>query len=144
MTEKELRDAVVEAARAAGWTVAWWPKVPVKFTGQPVRWTTPIGGDSKGWLDMFLARERPLPVELKAREQDAGFHVTREQQEWIDRWAIMGVQALIWTPRDWPDNVLAELTRRERFRHVVRDELADGRPPRPPEPKVYAPPGRMY
>lgn len=119
MTEKELRDAVIEAARTAGWRVAFWPKVPVKYQGQPVRWMTPIGGDAKGWLDLFMIRERPLPVELKGREQDAGYHVTPEQQQWIDAWSLIGVRALIWTPRDWPDAILAELTRRERFRSPV-------------------------
>jgi len=120
VTERELRDAIIGAARAAGWAVHYTPKVPVKFPGQPVRWTTPIGGDGKGWLDLTMLRERILPVEIKARSQDAGYHVTAEQQQWIDRWAVVGVRAFIWTPRDWQDGTIdRELTRHDRQHRIV-------------------------
>lgn len=121
MTEKELRDSIVEAARAAGWAVMFVPKVPVKYQGQPIRWMNPIGGDGKGWLDLFLLRERPLAIEVKARESGAGYHVTPEQQAWLDRWHVAGINAFVWTIRDWPEVVLAELGRHERYRPPVRD-----------------------
>lgn len=116
MTEKELRDGVVEVAQAAGWSAFWVPKVPVKFQGQPVRWMTPIGGtDSKGWLDLLFVRERVLAVELKARERDRGWHVTPEQQRWIDRWRIAGVRAFVWGITDWTDGTIdRELTEHRR------------------------------
>lgn len=123
MTEKDLRDSVIQAARAAGWAVMWVPKVPVKYPGQPLRWTTPVGADGKGWLDLFLLRERPLAVEIKAASGEKD-RPSPDQQRWIDRWHVAGVTAVVWRPDDWPDNVLAELGRHERYRPAIREQDA--------------------
>lgn len=120
MKEKEFRDHVVELARTLGWSVNWFPKVPVKYPGQALRWTTPVMGDGKGWLDLFMLRERPLAVELKATET-GGVHVTPEQQEWLSRWHTAGVDAFVWTPRMLGEGgqIETELKRRERYRPPI-------------------------
>ena len=120
MTEKELRDAVVHLARLAGWSVVWFPKVPVKRPGQSVQWQTPIGGDGKGWLDLVFHRERVLAVELKARQRDEGWTVTPEQQQWMDRWRIAGCRAYVWGISDLDDGTIQrELTEVRRRDPVV-------------------------
>lgn len=117
MTEKELLDAVVERARGLGWRVARFPKVPVKYPAQPVRWMTPVQADGKGWLDLLLVRERVLAVEIKAAEDSSDRRLPPAQQEWFDAWRIAGVRAFVWRPDDWRDGTvdreLADVIRRD-------------------------------
>jgi hypothetical protein len=126
VTEKELLGAVVELARALGWRVARFPKVPVKYPAQPVRWMTPVEADGKGWLDLLLLRERPLAVEIKAREDSYDRRLPDAQQAWYDAWRVAGVRAFVWTPEDWRDG-------------TVERELADVVRHRPPVVEEQSP-----
>lgn len=149
MTEKELRDAIVERARLAGWSATYFPKVPVKYDRQPVRWMTPVGGDGKGWLDMMFVRERVLAVEIKARKDSYDRKLPPEQQTWLDRWRIAGVRAFVWTPADLDDGTIdTELTTFIRRDPIVRPDVVrtstghipGDYPGPPPEPRVSKPP----
>lgn len=126
MTEKELLGAIVERARGLGWRVARFPKVPVKYDRQPVRWMTPVEADGKGWLDLLLVRERVLAVEVKARQDSYDRVLPPEQQAWFDAWRIAGVRAFVWTPADWTDGTVdTELALVQRRDPVVRDPAGE-------------------
>lgn len=86
--------------------------VPVKYPGQPLVWKTPVYADGKGFPDLFMVRERPLAVEVKG-DGDA---LSAEQERWLTAMRIAGVDAYVWSPRDWgPDGVIeTELARRAR------------------------------
>lgn len=139
MTEKELLGAVVERARATGWRVARFPKVPVKYDGQPVRWMTPVQADGKGWLDLLLLRERVLAIEIKARLDSYDRKLPPEQQAWFDAWRIAGVRAFVWVPANLDDGTIdAELSLVLRRDPIVRDVEHPGPPPEPPVRKPPA------
>jgi hypothetical protein len=100
VTEKALIDAIVKRARGLGWKVARFPKVPVKYPGQPLRWMTPVAADGKGWPDLLLVRERIVAAEIKAAET-GGKVVQPEQEDWLRAFRQAGAVARIWTPKDW-------------------------------------------
>lgn len=144
MTEKELLGAIVSRAQGLGWSVARFPKVPVKFPGQPVRWMTPVQADGKGWLDLLMVRERVLAVEVKAREDSYDRHLPADQQAWFDRWRIAGARVFVWTPADWReghvDEELATVLRRDPIVRTESGHIPGDYPGPPPEPRVRKPP----
>ena len=122
MKEKELLDAIVERARFCGWRVARFPAVPVKYPNQPVRWITPATADGKGWLDLLLLRERPLAIEVKARDDSYDRRLPPDQQAWFDAWRIAGVRAFVWRPEDLDNGTIdAELSLVLRRDPIVQD-----------------------
>lgn len=118
MNEKDLLGSVIDAARRTGWKVAHFRSVPVKYPGSPIRWMTPVQADGKGFPDLLMVRERILAVEIKG----GGNKPEPEQASWMSAFRIAGARAFVWTPDDWEDNVLAELTLRKRSDAALDDD----------------------
>lgn len=97
MTENQLMDAIVEAAKLHSWKVAHFrPALTAKS------WRTPMQGDP-GFPDLVLARNgRVLFLELKSH----GGRVSPDQMAWL---AELGPDASL----VWPDD-LDDLLRRLR------------------------------
>lgn len=73
MTEKQLQQSIVQAARTYGWRDAW---------------TWKSFHSPKGWPDLVLAKGlRLLIVELKSEKGK----VTPEQQVWLDWWRAFAI-----------------------------------------------------
>lgn len=121
MDEKRLLGAIVARAQMLGWKVARFPKVPVAYPGQPVRWMTPVAADGKGWPDLVLVRDRIIAAEIKAAET-GGMVVSPEQRDWLRAFRIAGAEAVVWTPSDWRDGTVEQALR-------ARPEAA------PPDPR---------
>ena len=99
VSEAAFQKSVIDLAHRLGWKVAAWPKAETKQG-----WRTPTAADSKGFLDLFLVRERPLAMECKT---DKG-RLTPEQRDWIERLERAGIPTLVARPRDW-DTIEATL-----------------------------------
>ena len=101
--ERDFQSAVIEAARALGWTVAHF---------RPARtahgWRTPVQADGKGFPDLCLVRDRVLFIELKA---DGG-RLTHEQAAWVSKLRWGGAEVYVFRPDDW-DEVVQVLKRSE-------------------------------
>lgn len=95
--EESFQSAVVDMAHLYGWRVAHFRKArTVKG------WRTAVGGDGKGWPDLFLCHEsRKLAIarELKVPPN----RTTPEQQEWLRVLRATGVDSDVWTPDDWDE-----------------------------------------
>lgn len=99
--ERDLQDAVVDAARLFGYRV---------FHTRPARtgkgWRTPVQYDGKGFPDLVLARPgRLMFVELKT----GGGTVSQEQAGWIDVLSTTDAEMYVFTNQHWPDRVLEVL-----------------------------------
>lgn len=96
-TEAQCQDAIIEAARMAGW------RVHAERAGQTAggHWATQIQGD-EGYPDLTMTRDgRMLVVELKRKPNEA----TQAQLDWIrDLDAVPGVRAiLVYVPEEQDD-----------------------------------------
>ena len=94
MTEQQLQDAIVEAARLVGWRVAHWR--PARTTKG---WRTACAYDAKGFPDLVLVKDRVIFAELKAARGALG----DEQELWRTALATAGAEWHLWTPADWQD-----------------------------------------
>ena len=99
MTEREFTKAVIEFARSRGWLVAHFEAARAIRDG---RFMTPQRGD-KGFPDLTMQRaSRLVFAELKT----ARGHINPEQAIWLSRLVnVPGVEAHVWRPADWPDEV---------------------------------------
>ncbi len=108
ISEKDLQDAIVDAARLYGY-VAFHSRPAITGKG----WRTPVQYDGKGFPDLVLVgRERVIFAEIKS---DRG-KPTVEQEQWLaglERVAAVSptVRVHVWSPADWPDRILEELAR---------------------------------
>lgn len=94
MTEAQLQDAIVEAARVLGWRVAHFRPALTQHG-----WRTPGSYDAKGYPDLTLVRDRVVFAELKT-ERGA---LTDEQRAWGSALRLAGAEHHVWTPSDWLD-----------------------------------------
>lgn len=93
MTERELQDAVVEAAGLLGY-LAFHARPAVSRKG----WRTPVAYDGAGFPDCVLVgRGRVLWLEFKS---DRG-RLSPEQQGWADALAAAGEEWVCVRPADW-------------------------------------------
>lgn len=101
MTERELEQGVIQAARLLGYAV---------HHTRPARtlrgWRTPISGDA-GFPDLVLCgRGRLLLRELKVGRG----RLSAEQRHWLELLQRAGVDADVWTDADWlGGRILSEL-----------------------------------
>jgi len=99
VTEAELQDAVVAAARLFGYRVAHF-----RSARTARGWRTPVAADGAGFPDLCLARPGELAfVELKAAEG----RLSADQAAWLDvlgRTGRCGVH--VWRPEDWLDGTV--------------------------------------
>jgi hypothetical protein len=123
--EESFQSAVVYLAQLRGWLVAHFRKARTK-TG----WITAVGGDGKGWPDLFLchpARGVAIARELKVPPNRA----TPEQEAWLLALRECGIDAKVWTPADWPEIEMTLLGPQQSPRDVVVGCEGVGRIPDP-------------
>ena len=102
ITEAEFQTQVVDLARLLGWRVAHFRAAR---PGQG--WRTPVSADGEGFVDLVLARDRVMFVELKS---DTGT-LRPAQREWLIALRAAGAEVHVWKPSLWPE-VEATLRRR--------------------------------
>ena len=102
LTEAEFQEQVIDLARLLGWRVAHF-RAARTLRG----WQTPVAGDGKGFVDLVLARDRVMFVELKS---DTGW-LSEHQREWMIALRAAGAEVHVWKPALWPE-VEATLRRR--------------------------------
>lgn len=103
--EKTFQRYVIDAAHQLGWIVAHFRTVQVIRGGSRV-WQTPVQADGAGFPDLELVgRGRILHRELKRRKGKP----TPEQIRWGERINANGGDWKIWTPADWPHQIILEL-----------------------------------
>ena len=94
MSEAQLQQAVIEAAKFNGWHIAHF-RAGMTRRG---RWVTPVSGDGAGFPDLVLAHpdRGVLFVELKAEQGK----MTSRQAIWL---TLLGTcnKTYVWRPRDW-------------------------------------------
>lgn len=101
MSEDDLQRCILDATRVMGLYVHHCR--PARM--QSGRWATPIQG-FKGFPDLVIVGPNGLLIrELKS----ARGVLSVEQSMWLDRLVSVGVNAGVWTPTDWPANVMADL-----------------------------------
>jgi hypothetical protein len=105
MTEKELQECVIDAARIGGWRCAHF-RAALNARGH---YMTPVAADGKGWPDLVLVRDRVIFAELKS---DHG-RVSVDQAEWLRVLTGAGCDARVIRPGDL-DGFVAELLARPR------------------------------
>lgn len=102
MTERELQDWIVAAARLLGWRVAHY---------RPARtahgWRTPVSYDGRGLPDLLLARDRIVFAEIKVGRN----RLSPEQTTWLEVLREAGVEAHVWTDKDWVSGVVEDVLR---------------------------------
>lgn len=103
-TEDECEDAIIQAAKMAGWRVH-----AERKAGSGANWRTPIKGD-RGYPDLTMVKGKSLLfIELK---RDVTGKIGPGQDEWIDALDnVAGVQAMIvYVPSD-QDRLIRALQR---------------------------------
>lgn len=93
-TEAQFQQAVIEAARWAGWKIHHTRPAMMKSGA----WATPIQGHI-GFPDLVLAHDRygVMFVELKTTRGRLSEH----QSDWIATLASAGAEWHVWRPSDW-------------------------------------------
>ena len=105
MKGRDLQRGVIDMAHRYGWKVAHFHAVR-HAKGFHL---TPVAADGKGFPDLLLLRDRALAIEIKGK----GDSLTVEQQDWLRRFALAGVETLVVTEKVWKaDAVEAILSRR--------------------------------
>ncbi len=106
ISERDLQNAIVDAARLYGYMV-FHTRPAISAKG----WRTPVQYDGKGFVDLVLVgADRIVFAEIKA----AKGKLSREQEHWLEGLAKVAavtdtVRVCVWTPADWPDRVLEVL-----------------------------------
>lgn len=134
MIERDLQDAIIEAARLFGWRVAHFRVAKTKHG-----WRTPVAADGAGFPDLVLVRgSRLIFAELKG---DGG-RVRPEQDLWLDALSLVAsevemavadsnlrdltepyapsVEVFLWRPDDWTSGRIdAVLTHNTKEREIA-------------------------
>jgi hypothetical protein len=93
MSEDDLLDAVLKAARLYGWLAAHF-RPALTSRG----WRTAVSGDGAGFPDLVLVRgDTVLAVELKSETGK----LAPEQERWLRALANAGIPSEVWRPEDW-------------------------------------------
>lgn len=103
MTERELQDWVVGAARLLGWRI-FHARVARTAHG----WRTAVSYDGAGYPDLTLVRERVVFAEIKL---DGG-RLRPEQVVWIDTLREAGQEVYVWRMADWMSGEVEAALRR--------------------------------
>ena len=94
---RDLQKGIIERARRAGWIVAHFTAVRTEYG-----WRVPVAADGKGFPDLVLVRDRLIAVEVKGD----GDSLRPDQRRWLAAMRLAGVEAHVWTPRDWHDGTV--------------------------------------
>lgn len=94
MTERQLQDAIVECARALGYTHVYHTFLSIN--------------SESGFLDLVLLRPpRIVIVECKT---EVGI-VSPAQEDWLEAWAMCGATTAVIRPSDWLAGKVEEMLR---------------------------------
>ena len=107
MTERELQDWIVAAARLLGWRVAHY-----RAARTAQGWRTPVSYDGRGLPDLLLVRERVVFAEIKVGRN----RLSQEQATWLEVLRDAGAEAHVWTDADWRSGLVEAELRRESLR----------------------------
>ena len=102
MSERELQDWIVAAARLLSWRVAHYRPAWTKSG-----WWTPVSYDGQGFPDLVLCRERVVFAEIKVGRNK----VSPEQTAWLEALREAGVAAHVWTDEDGCSGVVENALR---------------------------------
>jgi hypothetical protein len=105
VTERELQDWIVAAARLLGWRVAHFRPAPTEKG-----WRTAGSYDAQGWPDLCIVRDRVLFAEVKVGKN----RLAAEQAAWLEALREAGAEAHVWTDADWQAGLVEAELRRER------------------------------
>lgn len=95
--EESFQSAVVAMAHLHGWSVAHFRKARTKRG-----WCTAVSADGKGFPDLILCNAdlgQVLARELKVPPNK----ITPEQDAWLCLLNACGIDAGVWTPKDWDE-----------------------------------------
>jgi VRR-NUC domain len=122
VTGRELQTGIVELGRTLGWTMAHFKPVLAHYPGSRKQWMTPVAADGKGFPDLLAVRERVIAIEVKGD----GDSLKPEQERWLTAFRIAGIEAFVWTPKQWGEGgeIETELQRRNRRFPVATVEAA--------------------
>jgi len=102
ITEAQYQDQIVDLAHALGWTVAHF-----RAARTAAGWRTPVSADGAGFVDLVLARERIVFVELKSERGP----LSQAQRVWLIKLRAAGAEVYVWRPSDF-ETAIATLTER--------------------------------
>lgn len=92
MTERQLKEAVVECSQRLGYVVYWtWNSIH----------------SPAGFPDLCLVRECVIFAELKTTKGE----LTLNQEHWRDRLQAANVAWFLWRPADWLDGSIERVLR---------------------------------
>lgn len=97
--EDDFQQQIIDLAHLNGWRVAHFRNVRVQRADGSVYYEVPVQEDGKGFLDLVLARERIIWIEVKAGQNKP----SKEQQGWIDALKAAGQEVYVFWPSDWPE-----------------------------------------
>ena len=102
MSERELQDWIVAAARLLGWRIAhfrpaWTEK----------GWRTAGSYDAQGWPDLVLVRDRVVYAEIKLERG----RLSAAQDAWLEVLREAGQEVYVWKPADWKSGAIEDVLR---------------------------------
>jgi hypothetical protein len=99
VSEKQLQNAVIEAAQILGWRVAHF-RTSMNLKGG---YSTAVAADGKGFPDLVLVRgERLMFIELKSRSGKTSDH----QNVWLSDLNKTAAEVFVFRPNDWESGVI--------------------------------------
>lgn len=93
---RELQRAIIDTAHRLGWLVAHTPPVSTERG-----WRTAVAADGKGFPDLVLVRDRLMVREIKGTDS-----LSPEQKMWLEAFRKAGIDAGVWTPKEWRDGTI--------------------------------------
>jgi hypothetical protein len=105
MSEDDLLRCVLDLAKLYGWR---------SFHARPAMtamgYRTAVSGDGRGFPDLIMLKDADLlVVELKVD----GKRPTREQEDWLEAFYPIALDATVWRPADWHDGTILRVLKGE-------------------------------
>lgn len=104
-TEAEFQKQVIDLARLRGFRVAHFRPGRVARKGKE-KYETAVAADGRGWPDLVMIHptRRGDQLRLIVAELKVGRNTLSEaQKRWLAMFNAVGVYAVVWTPKDWPE-----------------------------------------
>lgn len=102
MTEAELMNAIIEAARLLSWKCAHF-----RAARTAGGWRTPLQADAKGWPDLVMVRDRVVFAEVKVGRG----RLSAEQEAWFGWLEAAGCELYLWREHDWLEGRIDQVLR---------------------------------
>ncbi len=112
VSEAQFQAQIIDVAQRLGWQVFHVSDSRREVRGRNVSF---LVGDklARGWPDLTLAHPRWRMFGVRELKTNTG-RLTPVQRRWLETLAVVGVDALIWRPRDWDDLIVPYLTGKQR------------------------------